>query len=173
MLSARWKRLCADDGWTRLLITASSNMNIMRVGIKSVYKLWCKGSIKTRDKRTKGENSLVIWLMTLIKSSLSQHSLYSYFPPSKVVFDCSNCIFIEFCLKTVIPHILEQESFVQRGFERFIPHIIPHMILHLPLTSTLPWSLTATTDKVGFSSSFDAWMIECHIRHDQNPAVHY
>ena len=148
MLSARWKRLCADDGRTRLLITASSNMNIMRVGIKSVYKLWCKGSIKTRDKRTKGENSLVIWLMTLIKSSLSQHSLYSYLLPNKVVFDCSNCIFIEFCLKTVIPHIFEQESFIQRGFERFIPHIIPHiiphMILHLPLTQSPTQSLTTT-----------------------------
>ena len=37
---------------------------------------------------------------------------------------------------SLIPHIFEQESFVQRDFEKFIPHIIPHIILHLPITQS-------------------------------------
>ena len=50
-----------------------------------------------------------------------------------------NC---EIVWNSLIPHIFKQESFVQRGFERFIPHIIPHMILHFPLTSSFTDPLT-------------------------------
>lgn len=32
-------------------------------------------------------------------------------------------------LNSLIPHIFEQESFVQRGFERFIPLIITYLPL--------------------------------------------